>query len=1207
MKARKQFTLTAFVIGASLLCVAVSAQYARPAEKTLRGYPARPGKIEAAVPFTSGVSKRTFPHACGENRNLSDSIASASPAAAWTSGGPYGGAVYVMVMDPSNDAILYAGAINGGVFKSDDAGATWIPKNSGLTNLDVWALAIDPSAPNTIYAGVAMGPGGVFKSTDAGEHWEASISGIENMLVLTLAIDPGEPKTLYAGTNHGVFKSIDAGSTWAADGTDMMSKEVDSLAIDPMNHATLYAGTNHGIYKSSDGGNSWVSSSNGITALTITHVAIDRSAPSTLYAATYDEGIFKSTNAGGSWTVANVGLSNLHVYVIAIDPSTPSTLYAGTFKGDGGIFKSTDAGATWTVAGEGLTDLDVLPALVVDPVSPSMVYAGTNYGGVFKTTNGGGTWSASNAGLTNQPLRCLTVNPEIPSTVYAGTWGNGLFMSMDGGTSWKPGDTSLWGQDVLSVVVDPADPTTLYAGTYFGGAYKSFDGGRSWRSINQGLTNLNVWVLAMDPATPSTLYAGTFGGGVFKSTDSGVSWMQASTNLTNLNIMSLAIDPKTLNTLYAGSFGGGAFKSNDGGQTWAPVGTGMSHTASVWAIAVDPQTHTTVYAGTAHGLFKSTDAAASWFPSGSLGGADNSIDALVIDPYAPSTIYAGLALNGGIFESMDTGATWTEIDSGLPNLSARTLALDPKGPVTLYAGFADGSVWQRTWDCSPPSVNDQPASQAISYGERAVLSVSATGRGPLVYQWYEGSAGVTTTPVGDGTNAYDTGPMTSSASYWVRVSDGCGQTNSEAAEIRIGAPALAAVASASTNGGVVPLTIDFSGEVLSGTPPYAYDWDFDDGTPHGKEADVQHIFSTPGTYMVTLTVTDSTSETAMDNHIRIHAYGPLTYNLSADPTSGSVPLKVDFNGTVSGGDGTYAYHPMDYGDGQRGFGPYTYAISGTYIVTQTVTDGAGHSVTSDPIVITATPPPLTVSATATTTSGSAPLSAMFACAPHGGTPPYTYDWNFGDGTAHATNPSPAHVFESAGVYTVTLTVTDSATQTAVDDHIHVNVYGPLTFHLTAHPSSGTAPLEVHFTGAASDGDGDYTFGPIYYGDGTSGYGPHTYNQPGTYQATQTVSDGSGHTAPSAPVTITVLQAPVITSVSKAGSPFRLKVLGSHFLAGCVVKIDGQAVPQTKFKNDGKLVAKKGRMLKAMVPKGQTVTITVVNPDGGTSTGYPFTR
>jgi PKD repeat protein len=345
----------------------------------------------------------------------------------------------------------------------------------------------------------------------------------------------------------------------------------------------------------------------------------------------------------------------------------------------------------------------------------------------------------------------------------------------------------------------------------------------------------------------------------------------------------------------------------------------------------------------------------------------------------------------------------------------------------------------------------------------------------------------------------------------------------------------------------------------------------------------------------------------------------FTATLSAYPDSGTAPLDVTFTLNASVGDGHYWLNIMP-GDGHSfsitvengspalsGTFDYTYDQPGIYQAAVVVTDGSGHMATTDPVTISVGQTPLTVSATATTTSGSAPLSAMFACAPHGGTPPYTYDWDFGDGTAHATNPSPAHVFESAGVYTVTLTVTDSATQTAVDDHIHVNVYGPLTFHLTAHPSSGTAPLEVHFTGAASDGDGDYTFGPIYYGDGTSGYGPHTYNQPGTYQATQTVSDGSGHTAPSAPVTITVLQAPVITSVSKAGSPFRLKVLGSHFLAGCVVKIDGQAVPQTKFKNDGKVVAKKGRMLKAMVPKGQSVTITVVNPDGGISAGYSFTR
>jgi hypothetical protein len=83
--------------------------------------------------------------------------------------------------------------------------------------------------------------------------------------------------------------------------------------------------------------------------------------------------------------------------------------------------------------------------------------------------------------------------------------------------------------------------------------------------------------------------------------------------------------------------------------------------------------------------------------------------------------------------------------------------------------------------------------------------------------------------------------------------------------------------------------------------------------------------------------------------------------------------------------------------------------------------------------------------------------------------------------------------------------------------------------------------------------------------------------------------------------------PLITSVVKVGNPFRLKIYGSNFHEGCTVKIDGAAVPQTKWKNEGKVVAKKGRNLKAMVPKGVPVQITVTSSEGAVSAPFTYTR
>ncbi len=137
----------------------------------------------------------------------------------WTSGGPYGGSVRALAIDPGTPATLYAGTAGGGVFKSGDAGSTWSAANSGLTNPNVRALAIDPVTPATIYAGTT---GGVFKSTDGGDTWAAANTGLTGTFITALAIDPTTPATLYAATGTGgVFKSTNSGGTWTAANTGL--------------------------------------------------------------------------------------------------------------------------------------------------------------------------------------------------------------------------------------------------------------------------------------------------------------------------------------------------------------------------------------------------------------------------------------------------------------------------------------------------------------------------------------------------------------------------------------------------------------------------------------------------------------------------------------------------------------------------------------------------------------------------------------------------------------------------------------------------------------------------------------------------------------------------------------------------------------------------------------------------------------------------
>jgi photosystem II stability/assembly factor-like uncharacterized protein len=199
-------------------------------------------------------------------------------------GFPGGFTTVRIVLDPRRSNILYIATYNNaiehcGVWKSVDGGLTWRGMLNGLSGgpmvkmgpgpaVDVsrmmFALAIDPRAPDTLYAG-SLG-GGVFKTTDAGEHWIHSSLGIHTGMpwgetIYSLCIDPANTKTIYAGTaGGGVFVSRDAAAHWQplneglppqSKGDEMVSV-IWNLAITPGKHGYLYAanyGDPNGIYR----------------------------------------------------------------------------------------------------------------------------------------------------------------------------------------------------------------------------------------------------------------------------------------------------------------------------------------------------------------------------------------------------------------------------------------------------------------------------------------------------------------------------------------------------------------------------------------------------------------------------------------------------------------------------------------------------------------------------------------------------------------------------------------------------------------------------------------------------------------------------------------------------------------------------------------------------------------------------------------------
>jgi len=360
-----------------------------------------------------------------------------------------------------------------------------------------------------------------------------------------------------------------------------------------------------------------------------------------------------------------------------------------------------------------------------------------------------------------------------------------------------------------------------------------------------------------------------------------------------------------------------------------------------------------------------------------------------------------------------------------------------------------------------------------------------------------------------------------------------------------------AVATATPSSGVAPLTVTFSAAGTNDVDGHvvSHAWTLPGATASGPAA--QYTFAAAGTYPVTLTVTDDDGATA-SAVTTVTVTAPTTPPAStgknrnptaiiaAEPTTGSAPLTVQFNGTGSfDADGTIVSYEWSFGNGATATGStagYTYTTPGTYLATLAVTDnrGAKYSqavwVTVSPGSTAANRPPV-ASASATPQSGAAPLPVTFSAAgswdPDGSL--VSYAWTFGDG-ATGTGAVVGHTYSTPGIYVATLTVTDNrgATSRATTSVI-VEAAGnhPPLAVITGAPLSGRAPLTVNFSGSdSSDPEGPVSSHVWSFGDGGGGSGvtaSHTYTVAGTYLATLTVTDALGATH-SATVTVSVSSA-----------------------------------------------------------------------------------
>ncbi len=311
----------------------------------------------------------------------------------------------------------------------------------------------------------------VYKSTDKGINWSASSAQLTASRVNTFAQDPVNSNIIYAGSNSGVYKSVNSGANWNLTGNpnQQVTFFTTSIAIDPSNSDIIYAAlTNQGVYKSTNGGLQYTAKNSGFISLTVNALAIDPVTPTTLYAGT-NAGPFKSTNGGDTWTLIRNGITGTvpRVDEVVLDPTNSATIYIGTGRG---MFKTTDSGDFWTAINGGALSTSTPPqitALVIDPITPAILYAAGANGQLYKTVDSGGTWTLSGFGLPPIiPVTTLAIDPATPSILYAG--GASLHKSVDSGATWLQSSAGIRNFTITGLAVDRLNPANVFAGTFIG-------------------------------------------------------------------------------------------------------------------------------------------------------------------------------------------------------------------------------------------------------------------------------------------------------------------------------------------------------------------------------------------------------------------------------------------------------------------------------------------------------------------------------------------------------------------------------------------------------------------------------------------------------------------------------------------------------------------------------------------------------------------
>ncbi len=622
---------------------------------------------------------------------------------------------------PDQPNVFYIGAVDGGVWKTDDYGRTWNPIFDEQPSGSIGAIAIAPSNPDVIYVGSGEGlqrpdlstGDGMYKSTNGGKSW-THLGLRDGQQIPQIVVDPRNPDRLYvavmghpygANAERGLFRSTDGGASFQK----VLYKDENTGAIDvvldPVNPDIIYcalwesrqgpwengafSGPGSGLYKSIDAGVTWKRLEKGLptfadAGLGRIGITVAPSLPSRLFATVNSakgDGLFRSDDAGESWyratTDTRVATRESDFAEVKVDPTNPDIVYTASVV----TWKSVDGGKTFSAL-RGAPGGDDYHRIWINPKHTGTMIVASDQGAIV-TVNGGATWSS----WLNQPTAAfyhVATDFDFPYRVCSGQQESGSACVRSRGDDgrildwdWHPAGVEEYGY----AAPDPLDPNIV-----FGGKVTRYDrrtgliqqvGPHAGKSV--GFRAVRTAPLVFSTVDPHTLFFAE--NVVWKTTNGGRSWTQVSPDLTRTD----SIVP-----------------ANVGVYASTPAATAR-HGGVIYTLAPSYVDIRRIWAGSDDGLIHTTsDGGAHWTdvtPPELRARPWSKVSLMDAGRFDASTAYAAINtirlddFRPHIYRTHDGGRHWTQITNGIADGAViNVVREDPRRRGLLYAGSED-QVW----------------------------------------------------------------------------------------------------------------------------------------------------------------------------------------------------------------------------------------------------------------------------------------------------------------------------------------------------------------------------------------------------------------------------------------------------------------------------------------------------------------------------------